>query len=260
MTTQHETWNGAPGQRWATGQAEIDRSLAAITELWLPWVAPKPTDRVLDVGCGSGTTTILMAERAASARGIDISEPMLAVARTRAPQVEFTLADAATYPFEAAHELIVSRFGVMFFDEPVAAFANLHGALAPGGRLAFVCWRGFEDNPWAAMPMAAAKPYLPSVAPADPHAPGPFAFADRHRIESILSAAGFRDVAIGARTSTMVLGETIEQAVTSTLMFGPLSRAAEGLDEETREAIRVRLRATLTGTMPASVWLVGATI
>src|SRR5690349_1238520 len=125
MTTQAEHWNGPGGERWVANQMEIDRSLAAITELWLPWVAPRPTDRVLDVGCGTGTTTIMMAERAASVMGVDISEPMLGLARRRAPQLEFVRADAATHPFAPAYDLIVSRFGVMFFDEPVAAFANL---------------------------------------------------------------------------------------------------------------------------------------
>ncbi len=258
MTSQADHWNGPGGERWAASQAEIDRSAAAITELWLPWVAPRSTDRVLDVGCGCGTTTMMMAERAASARGIDISVPMLALARRRAPQLEFILADAATHAFEPVHDLIVSRFGVMFFDDPVAAFANLRTALAPGGRLGFVCWRAFEANPWAATPLAAAKDFIAPVAQ-DPDAPGPFAFARRERLERILSAAGFRDVAIEARDTTMFLGETVEDAVTSSLTIGPLARAAAELDEPTRDQIRARLRKVLTGTMPAAVWLVGAT-
>jgi SAM-dependent methyltransferase len=223
----------------------------------MAWAAPRATDRVLDVGCGTGTTTIMFAERAASARGIDISVPMLGLARRRAPQLDFVLADATTHAFEPAHDLVASRFGVMFFDDPIAAFANLRTALAPGGRLAFVCWRAFGDNPWAATPLAAAEGL---IAPAvqDFAAPGPFSLGKRDRIESVLTAAGFHDIAIGARQSTMYLGETVEDAVTSSLTIGPLSRAAADLDEPTRDLIRVRLRKVLTGTMAASVWLVGA--
>lgn len=258
MTMQAEHWNGPGGERWAQSQDEIDRSMAAITDLWLPWVAARAGDRVLDVGCGCGTTTILMRERAAAASGVDISEPMLAVARRRAPALDFTLADAQRHHFTQAYDLIVSRFGVMFFDDPVAAFANLRGALAPGGRLAFVCWRPLDENPWARVPLAAAAGLAPPAPPADPHAPGPFAFADREHTTGILAAAGWGDVVFEARDSTMVLGDTLEAAVTSALTFGPLSRVAAELDEPSREIIRGRLRATIAPAMPAAVWLVAA--
>ena len=258
MTTQAEHWNGPGGERWAAAQEEIDRSLAAITALWLPWVAPRPTDRVLDIGCGCGTTTIELRARAAAATGVDISEPMLAVARRRAPELTFVCADAATLPFTSTHDLIVSRFGVMFFDDPVAAFANLRTALAPGGRLAFVTWRALAENPWATVPLAAAAGLVPPAPTADPHAPGPFAFAERARLASILEAAGWRDVAIEPRDSTMLLGETLEEAVTSALTFGPLSRLTAEVDEPTRDKIRARLRATLTTAPAAAVWLVSA--
>jgi len=268
MSMQAEHWNGPGGERWAESQEDIDRSLAAITALWLPWVAARPADRVLDVGCGCGTTTILMQERAAAASGVDISEPMLAVARRRAPALDFALADAQRHAFTAAYDLIVSRFGVMFFDDPTAAFANLRTALAPGGRLAFACWRPLVENPWAHVPLTAAAGLAPApscasilrgpVPPADPHAPGPFAFADRDRTEAILTAAGWRDVVIEPRDTTMVLGETLDAAVTSALTFGPLSRVAAELDEPAREIIRGRLRATIAPTMPAAIWLVAA--
>ena len=258
MTTQAEYWNGAAGERWTASQADIDRSMHAITtDLWLPWVAAKPTDRVLDIGCGTGTTTILMRERAASASGVDVSEPMLALAKQRAPELSFALGDAATYAFKPEHDLVVSRFGVMFFDEPVAAFVNLRTALAPGGRLAFVCWRAFADNEWAALPMAVASEFM-THPPLDPLAPGPFAFADRKRIESILTEAGYKDIAIEPRDSTMHQGTTIDEAVVSTLTFGPLSRAAADIDEATRTKLRARLRSTLPMKPSAAVWLVSA--
>ena len=109
MTTQAEHWNGPGGERWAANQAELDRSMAAITALWLPWAAPRSTDRVLDVGCGCGTTTIMVRERAAAATGVDISEPMLAVARRRAPEIRFVLGDAQTQPFTATHDLSIAK-------------------------------------------------------------------------------------------------------------------------------------------------------
>ena len=257
---QAEYWNGAAGERWTTSQAEIDRSLERITrDLWLPWVAPKPTDRVLDVGCGTGTTTMLMRERAAAVCGVDVSAPMLALAKQRAPELTFTLADAATTKFAPEYDLVVSRFGVMFFEEPVAAFQNLRTALAPGGRLAFVCWRAFADNEWAALPMAVASEFM-THPPADPVAPGPFAFADKKRVETILGDAGFREISIEARDSTMDQGATIDEAVVAALAIGPLARAASEIDEATRTKLRGRLRATIPMRPGAAVWLVSARV
>ena len=167
------------------------------------------------------------------------------------------------FPTETARAIVEEELGApieahfLSFEEPVAAFKNLRTALAPGGRLAFVCWRAFADNEWAALPMAVASEFM-THPPADPIAPGPFAFADKKRVEGILAEAGFRDIAIEPRDSIMDQGATIDEAVTTTLTFGPLSRAAAEIDEATRTKLRARLKATIPTKPSAAVWLVSA--
>jgi SAM-dependent methyltransferase len=254
---QSEYWNGKAGERWALSQRDIDRSMAPITELWLSWVAPQSSERALDIGCGTGTTTLLLADRAASVTGLDISQPMLALARERAPQIEFIHSDAATARL-GAYDLLASRFGVMFFEDPPAAFANLR---TTGGRIAFVCWRPFVDNDWAHLPYVAAK----SLLPADHHMPasrepGPFGFDERDYVHGILAGAGFRDIEIEARDSTMPLGDSVDEAIVSAFTFGPLSRAISELAGEAKAELRARLRDVFAPTTAprAAVWLVRA--
>ncbi|HEX4860780.1 MAG TPA: methyltransferase domain-containing protein, partial [Rhizomicrobium sp.] len=190
---------------------------------------------------------------------------MLAVARGRGVGVNFREADASTRLFHPTHDLLFSRFGVMFFADPIAAFANLHKALSPHGRLAFVCWRDMKENLWASAPIAAARPLLPPQEAMDPFAPGPFAFADDARLRRILVDAGYRDIRIEKLDTTMYMGATMDEAVEQTLRVGPLSRAAAGLDDATLGKIRAVVREALTPFVaeagiapPASCWLVGA--
>ena len=252
MTSQVEYWNGPAGQRWAAHQAEIDRSLAAITDVWL--AAVPATASVLDVGCGCGTTTRLLAGRGARAVGVDVSAPMLAVARA-AGGAEFVEADAGTHAF-GAFELIASRFGVMFFADPLAAFANLRTASA---RLAFVCWREPAATLWATVPMRAAGELVPPLPPADPTAPGARSpLADAARLADILARAGFAGVTIERRDSAMRLGDTLDQAVAHVLTIGPLARAAAELPADTQARIAERVRGAVALEMAASVWLVTA--
>ena len=262
---QRDYWNGKSGERWASEQARTDRNLAQIGLVIIDRAEPRPTDRVLDVGCGCGTTTFQLRAQAQAAHGIDISAPMIAVAREKAvgSDVTFELADAATHAFTPTYDLVFSRFGVMFFADPVAAFANLRRALAPGGRLAFVCWRALADNPWAAAPLAACKDLLPPMTPPDPTAPGPFAFADRDRVVGLLERAGWRPT-IERVDTTMDLG-TVEDAVVSALSIGPLARAAAELPEATRAQIVARMPAVYARyksergvVFPAAVWIVTA--
>ena len=194
---QIEYWNGAVGEHWAAFQPVLDKALAAISDAALAFAAAKPGERVLDIGCGTGTTTYALAKAVGpggSVTGVDISRPMLAAARARGTGVNFREGDASVQLFHPTHDLVFSRFGVMFFDDPVAAFANIRKAVAPHGRLAFVCWRSVQENLWASVPIAAALPLLPPQEPADPLAPGPFAFADSERLKDILSKAGYRNV------------------------------------------------------------------
>jgi ubiquinone/menaquinone biosynthesis C-methylase UbiE len=199
-----EFWNGAGGDAWVTMQPVMDRILVGFEELLADAAAERAPDRVLDVGCGVGATTLAIAKRlgsGAAVTGVDISAPMVEAAKERVAfdddPPRFLLADASTYPFEPGEfDLLVSRFGVMFFADPVAAFAHLRGAIKAGGGLRFVCWRSPEENPFMTAGARAVAHLLPELPPREPGAPGPFAFADKARIEEILSGAGWRNVEV----------------------------------------------------------------
>jgi SAM-dependent methyltransferase len=270
--TQAEFWNSPMAARWIEAREYLDHGLAGITAALFERAAPRPGEHALDVGCGTGTTTLLLSERVGptgSVVGCDISAPLLGEARARAAAagapITFIEGDAGSRRFERPFDLILSRFGVMFFEDPVAAFGNLRAALAPGGRVAFVCWRTPRENAWASGPIAAAGELLPPQPPPDPTAPGPFAFADRGRVAGILAAAGFADVAIAAHDDVMLMGATPEEAAGHALFIGPLSRAVADQPEEVREQIRRRLVTAMAAFMgprgaapPAAVWLVTA--
>jgi SAM-dependent methyltransferase len=240
---QIEYWNGPAGEKWVRNQAVMDASLADATAALLPLAAIQPGERVLDIGCGSGQLSLLAADAAGpggQVTGADISQPLLALARQRAAgrsNVSFIEADAATHPFTPEYDLLVSRFGVMFFDDSPAAFANLRRAAAPGGRLAFVCWRPIAENEYAAMPFAVAKPLMPALPPADPHAPGPFALADPDRLRGILEGAGFSGIAIEPLDGVMRMGATAEEAGIQATSLGPTARALAKLDEGVRAKV-----------------------
>jgi SAM-dependent methyltransferase len=269
---QIEYWNGRAGLHWAEQQERIDWNLAEITEAVIPFAAAKPGEHVIDIGCGCGTATLLLARAVGpkgSIAGVDISAPMLAVARARAhaaqADIPFIEADASLHDFQPTFDLVFSRFGVMFFADPAAAFANIHKAVAPNGRLAFVCWRSMPENAWAFAPFAAAKHLLPPQEAPDPHAPGPFAFADGVRLTDILARAGFRDIKLEKFDGAMNMGDTAAEAANEALNIGPLARAAAELDEATR----AKILGVVTTAMqkfagprgvapPAACWLVSA--
>ncbi len=268
---QIEHWNGPAGQLWASRHEVNEFRLAHIHEALMTFAAPQPGSHVLDIGCGCGWTTLGLAEAVAPGRavGLDVSAPMLETARLNANaeklDVGFVEADASIHPFSPEFDLVFSRFGVMFFAHPVEAFANIRKALKPDGRLAFVCWRGFAENPWTYAPFEAARDLCPPQPPQDPHAPGQFAFADGDRIRDILARAGFRNIRVERCDVPVNLGADLDEAATASLNTGTLSRAAADLDEATREKIRRRVRAVLAPyatpdgvSPPGSCWLVGA--
>jgi ubiquinone/menaquinone biosynthesis C-methylase UbiE len=269
---QIDFWNGPTGQKWAKHQTDMDRNLADIAVASLALADARPGERVLDIGCGNGSTTLMLAEAVGptgDVTGVDISQPMLAIARTRvqASNIRFIEADAATHPFATDRDLIFSRFGVMFFVEPVAAFANIRKAANTGGRLAFIAWRKVEENEWAMRPYLAALPFLPEQKEADPNAPGPFAFAHRERTRGILAEAGFRDIAIEPFDGHMRLGASPEHAaLLLTSLMGPASRALKNVDDETRAKARDAIAkdmAAFQGSAPeiapgTACWLVSA--
>ena len=273
---QRTRWNGAEGEFWVLQQERLDRMLAPVTGPLLEFAKPRIGSTVIDVGCGCGATTVELARAVESSGrviGIDISEPMLARARQRVYQfaeTSYLCGDAAELVLhEIGAELIVSRFGVMFFGDPVAAFANLRTGLAPGGRLRFACWRPLDENPWLQIPLHAVYEHVPRLPKADPEEPGPFSFADTARVTRIMTAAGFT-----APTFTpldvqlhVAAGGTIGDAADQISQMGAPKRALADQPDDVRAAAIESIRRALapydgpTGVrMPAAVWLVGAAL
>lgn len=265
---QIDYWNAAAGQTWVELNDALDRQLAPLGDAALAALAARLGERILDIGCGAGATTAVLAAAvgpAGAVTGVDVSLPLLEHARKRGSAAGFVEADAQTADLgEGAFDALFSRFGVMFFEDPAAAFTNLRRALKPGGRLAFVCWRGLADNGWMREPIMAAIPLLPPLPQADPLAPGPFAFADPERVRGILGEAGFTAVAVEPFDTPLSTGGDLDAAVTMALKVGPLGRALAdnpGNTAKVVEAVRAALARYVTPEgvrMPAAVWIVTA--
>jgi len=271
---QRARWNGIDGDYWTTNQDRLDRTLAPMTRPLLEFAAPRPGSTVIDVGCGCGVTTIEIARAVGpSGRvvGIDVSASMLALATERLSQ--FTnaaciLGDAAELPLgDMGADLIVSRFGVMFFGDPAAAFGNLRTALVAGGRLRFACWRPIDENPWLRIPLHAVYEHVPRLPKPEPEEPGPFAFGDPARVTRILEAAGFTTPTFTPLDFQMDIaaGGTLEDAAIQSASMGPAKRALADQPDEILEAAIGSIRRALTPyasatgvTLPAAVWLVAA--
>lgn len=226
-------WNGALGQRWVAMQREIDRIVVPFGDAALKAAAPQPGERVIDVGCGCGDTSIEMARivgEAGVVLGIDVSQPMLEVARSRGAlancaHLAFRDGDASEAALPANTDLLFSRFGVMFFSQPSRAFSHLRKSLRKGGRCVFVCWRAPRDNVWAMTPLSAARAAMGvTPTPADPDAPGPFAFADEERLRAILLDAGFGAINVQRFDAALSLGATPRSAAEGAVQIGPVSR------------------------------------
>ncbi len=271
---QIDYWNGEAGARWVTFQERIDGVFVPLTAAALDHASPQVGEAALDIGCGCGATALELARRVGaggSVAGIDVSKPMLerAAERARAAQltnVKLVLADAATYSFpEGPFDVAFSRFGVMFFDDPVCAFANIRSSLRPGARLMFVSWRSLAENPWFLVPLAAAQPHLPLQPEADPEAPGPLAFADPNRVRRILEEAGFTGVEFHRHDTMMKLGgpNDLEAALDFVMRVGPLARALADADARATAAATVAIRDALREhetaegvALRAGVWFV----
>ncbi len=244
-------WNETAGPGWVAMHDELDRELNDLGLAAMAALAPKAGERIIDVGCGCGASTLELARRVGpdgGVLGVDISAPMLGVARERAQaaglaQAQFIQADAQVHPLGPADGAF-SRFGVMFFEDPTAAFANIRRALKPAGRMAIVCGRPLALNPWMTVPMQALLPLLPSPPPAPvAGAPGPFALEDRDRVFGILKGAGFADVSIEPLDADVAWGD-LESAVRMALRLGPVAALVRG-NPPMQDAMIEALRAAL---------------
>ena len=245
--SQAELWNGSAGQAWIDGQELLDRLFRPFEELQAE--AARSATRVLDVGCGTGATTLAAARRMGAkgrGTGIDISAPMIEVARARAASAnvaaKFICADAQDFAFEpASFDLMISRFGVMFFEDPVRAFANLRRAAAPGAEIRFIAWRSPAENPFMTAAERAAAPLLPELPPRRPDAPGQFAFANRDRVQRIVEQSGWTGVDI--RPLDVPCAMTLEDLERYLTRLGPVGAALQQADEITRAKVIDAVRA-----------------
>ncbi|MDE8348867.1 MAG: class I SAM-dependent methyltransferase [Acidocella sp.] len=271
---QFTYWNEVAGPKWVKIGDEMDSRFTAITDLLVTQADVKPGERVLDIGCGMGPTTFRFADKAGSdghVTGIDISTPMLNVARERGvgiPRLDFLLADAQTFEFvPAKFDVLTSRFGVMFFADPVAAFTNLRTALVPGGRVCFVCWATLDENPHWNVPfqLVAKRLGYPDERPA--RAPGPMAFADAGYVTEILTKAGYSDIAV-TPTPVPIIGKNLTEEAQIACLLGPSGALTDEkqADEATRQILRENISIALAQfdsphgiKLPATVNVITAT-
>ncbi|WP_334142773.1 class I SAM-dependent methyltransferase [Rhabdothermincola sp.] len=269
-TAQAKAWDGDEGAFWARQADRFDRAVAGYRQPFLEAAGIGSADRVLDVGCGCGETTLDAAHLAdgGTALGVDLSSAMLEVARRRASDqgianASFEQADAQVYAFElASFDLAISRTGAMFFGEPVAAFTNIGTALRPGGRLTLLAWQPLTGNEWIrefSGALAAGR----DMPPPPPDAPGPFALSDPQRVEHILGAAGFDEIRLDPVEAPMWFGDTADDACE--FVLGVSGWMLEGLDDESRSRALGALRSSIeshtgsTGVLYASAaWLIRA--
>ena len=286
-------WNGDGGRKWAARDELMAGVLAPISDALLTRVAPRRARTALDVGCGGGSNTLQLLQHLDNPThilGIDVSAPLLEVARARvaergiaalrtaplrtapartaSPRIEFLRADAATHDFgDWRFDVLFSRFGVMFFDDPVAAFAQLRRAAHRNAGLAFCCWQALGKNPWTALPLQAALTVLPAPEPVAPHSPGPFAFADAAYVREVLARAGWSDTRIEpyAPTLEFSIEGGYEAAVRELVNTGPVGRLLAPAEPPAREAVYAAARRALkdyyrgdTLALAGAVWFVTA--
>lgn len=266
---QSDFWNNLAGPVWVSEKERLDRFSAHFLERGLARLAPEAGQHVLDVGCGTGASTLALAEAVGSAGkviGVDICRVMLDAARgalSAHKHAELLEADAQTYQPASPVHLVFSRFGMMFFEDPPAAFDNLRQTLSVGGKLGFLCWRAREENEWATLPMAAAAEVI-NLPAADPEAPGPFRMQSGARVVELLMSAGFDDAEVEAVDHSAVFEVT--EACEFFSRVGPMAAFLREADEATsrklESALRTALKARAHGDrveLKASAWWVSAT-
>ena len=271
---QIDYWNGQAGEKWVVNSDLLDAMLDVFADKVLSVGQAQPGETVLDIGCGAGALSLKAAAQVGKdgqVIGVDVSEPMVALARQRADHAglpaRFTVEDASTFKSDTPANLLVSRFGVMFFADPAEAFSALRKNMAPGGRLSFACWRAMPENDWVRIPLELTLPFLkapPEMPPAN--APGPFAFSDKAHVSDLLTRAGWQNVAIEPWDCQMQIpGADIAQNTRFMMELGPASRliAAQELDPAPiADALKQKLASLADPEgqvrMKAAVWIVTA--
>ena len=240
---QAKLWKGIGGQGWVAAQAVLDRMFKPFEDLLVEAVSARSRGRVLDVGCGTGSTTLAFARVLGPDGhpvGIDISDPMIAAARARADRerisATFICASAEDHAFEPeGFDTVVSRFGVMFFTDSVRAFANLRHAAAPGAELRFIAWRSASENPFMTAAERAAASLLPELPARRPDAPGQFAFANGPRVRTILEDSGWADIDVRPLDVACTIAEKDLHLYLTRI--GPVARILQEVDDRTRAQI-----------------------
>ena len=277
--TQIEFWNGETGQNWVSHDALMEAMLQPLGKAVMDSLSPKPGEHVLDIGCGCGHTSLSLADRVGaegSVTGIDISAPMLAVASQLATEhnaghksVQLLEADAQTHRFTPeSYDAAFSRFGVMFFEDPVAAFTNIRASLRPSGRLAFCCWQPRAVNPFMTVPAMAALELLPAPPEIPPRTPGPFAFEEADYVAEILAEAGFEHVAVTPLRQPLTFGRgmSLEDIVERLVEIGPIAQMVREAPEDLQQPVRDKVvdavapfyQAGAGMTLEGQFWLVTA--
>jgi ubiquinone/menaquinone biosynthesis C-methylase UbiE len=271
-----EYWNSTYTRAWADEYEAIDRLLAGLTRVAVDHAAPKLGERVVDIGCGSGTTVLELAARVGPGGyvlGADVSKPSVEKARERIAaagirQAEVALCDVSNHVFPAnSSDLVFSRFGVMFFADPVATFANIRKAMKRDGRLALAVFRTLQENKWATAILAAVRHLLPPITPPGPEDPGQFSWGDAARVHRILETAGFQDVSLTPHDPAMPLAGRggAAEAASFMLRVGPVVRATSDASEEQRKEVREALEAFFQNhegpqgiVLQGAIWIVTA--
>ena len=278
--SQVDFWNGETGNNWVTHDALMETMLQPLGEIVIEALAPIAGERVLDIGCGCGHTSLNLADRVGAQgaiTGIDISAPMLSVARTLAENraepsaaIEFVQADAQTHAIQRdSFDAVFSRFGVMFFEDPVAAFSNIRTAIRPNGRLGFCCWQPRAVNPFMTVPAMAALELLPAPPEMPPRTPGPFAFEEPEYVERILTQSGFNGVSVAPFGHPLMFGRGLALAdiVERLVQIGPIAQMVREAPGDLQQPVRDKVTAAVSAyytetsgmTLEGHFWHVTAT-